>query len=106
MRCRSSWTGCGNEDYRTRTLGADRGYDTKDCVKTLRSRRVTPHVAQKKKLSAIDGHTTRQAGYSVSLRIRKRGRGGLRLDEDRRTRYRSVNRTGLTGYLVATEPTT
>ena len=33
---------------RPRTLGADRGYDTKDCVKDMRVRRVTPHVARKK----------------------------------------------------------
>ena len=102
MRCRRSWTGCD----RPRTLGADRGYDTKDCVKTLQSQRVTPHVARKKKHSAIDGRTTRHAGYGVSLRIRKRVEkifgwmktvGGLR-----RTRYRSVDRTGLAGYQVAT----
>jgi hypothetical protein len=92
--------------YRPRTLGADRGYDTKDCVKDMRNRRVTPHVARKKKHSAIDGRTTRPAGYGVSLRIRKRVEeifgwmktvGGLQ-----RTRYRGVDRTGLTGYLVAT----
>ncbi len=57
--------------YRPRTLGADRGYDTQDCVRDIRARRVTPHVAQKKKHSAIDGRTTRPAGYAVSLRIRK-----------------------------------
>jgi len=66
---------------------------------------VTPHVARKKH-SAIDGRTTRHAGYAVSLRIRKRVEevfgwmktvGGLR-----RTRYRGVERTGLAGYLVAT----
>ena len=28
------------------TLGADKGYDTRDCVQTLRAQRVTPHVAQ------------------------------------------------------------
>ena len=57
--------------YRPRTLRADRGYDTRDCVKDIRSRQVTPHVAQKKH-SAIDGRTTRHAGYGVSLRLRKR----------------------------------
>ena len=92
--------------YRPRTLGADRGYDTRDSVKDIRARWVTPHVAQKKKHSAIDGRTTRHAGYAVSLRIRKRVEevfgwmktvGGLR-----RTRYRGLARTGLAGYLVAT----
>ena len=71
----------------------------------MRARRVMPHVAQKKH-SAIDGRTTRHAGYAVSLRIRKRVEevfgwmktvGGLR-----RTRDRGVERTGLAGYLVAT----
>ena len=87
--------------------GGDRGYDTQDRVKDIRAQRMTPHVARKKKHSAIDGRTTRHAGYGVSLRLRKRGGGGLRPDERpvgglRRTRYRGVDRTGLAGYLVAT----
>jgi len=74
-------------------------------VRDIRARRVTPHVAQKQ-YSAIDGRTTRHAGYAVSLRLCKRVEevfgwmktvGGLR-----RTRYRGVDRTGLAGYLVAT----
>ena len=32
---------------------------------------MTPHVAQKAKSSAIDGRTTRHAGYAVSQRKRK-----------------------------------
>src|SRR5438105_15186859 len=47
------------------TLGADKGYDTKDHVAQLRERSVTPHVAQKKH-SAIDARTARHAGYKVS----------------------------------------
>ncbi|MCY4522064.1 MAG: transposase, partial [Caldilineaceae bacterium] len=75
-------------------------------VRDMRARQVTPHVAQKKQYSAIDGRTMRHAGYAVSLRLRKRVEeifgwmktvGGLR-----RTRYRGVARTGLAGYLVAT----
>jgi transposase len=53
------------------TLGADKNYDTKDHVAQLRDRKVTPHVAQKKN-SAIDGRTTRHAGYAVSQQKRKR----------------------------------
>lgn len=53
------------------TLGADKGYDTKDFVKGLRCLQTTPHVAQKK-YSAIDGRTTRHTGYKTSQRIRKR----------------------------------
>lgn len=56
------------------TLGADKAYDTADFVNELRSMRVTPHVAQNDagRSSAIDGRTTRHAGYDVSQRIRKR----------------------------------
>jgi transposase len=56
------------------TLGADKGYDAEDFVNELRSMRVTPHVAQntRGRRSAIDGRTTRHAGYAASQRIRKR----------------------------------
>jgi transposase len=54
------------------TLGADKAYDTSDFVADLRQMCVTPHVAQKIKGSAIDGRTTRHAGYAVSQRKRKR----------------------------------
>jgi hypothetical protein len=54
------------------TLGADKGYDTEDFVNELRSMNVTPHVAAKVAGSAIDGRTTRHAGYATSQRIRKR----------------------------------
>jgi transposase len=56
------------------TLGADKAYDTEDFVNELRSMKVTPHVAQNTngRSSAIDGRTTRHAGYTISQRIRKR----------------------------------
>ncbi len=56
------------------TLGADKAYDAEDFVNELRSMKVTPHVAQntRGRSSAIDGRTTRHAGYAVSQRIRKR----------------------------------
>jgi transposase len=53
------------------TLGADKGYDAADFVEELRTLNVRPHVAQKRH-SAIDGRTTRHAGYTTSQRIRKR----------------------------------
>ena len=53
------------------TVGADRGYDTADFVAGLRELGATPHVARKKRASAIDGRTTRHAGYAVSQRRRK-----------------------------------
>ena len=55
------------------TLGADKGYDTHDFVAQLRSRGVTPHVAQNdtRRRSAVDRRTTRHVGYGQSLRRRK-----------------------------------
>ena len=91
--------------FRPGTLGGDRGYDTRQCVKDMRDRGVTPHVAQRTH-SAIDGRTTRHSGYGVSQKIRKQVEeifgwmktvGGLR-----RTRHWGVERTGLDGYFVAT----
>ena len=82
------------------TLGSDKGYDTQDFVAEMRRLGVTPHVTQtnKQRRSALDGRTTRHAGYVVSLRIRKRIEevfgwmktvGGLR-----KTRHRGTERVG------------
>lgn len=56
------------------TLGADKNYDTRDCVDRLRCANATPHVTQNtsNRSSAIDGRTTRHEGYEVSQRFRKR----------------------------------
>ena len=56
------------------TLGADKAYDAAEFVKELRSMNVTPHIAQNdtNRRSAIDGRTTRHAGYDISQRKRKR----------------------------------
>ena len=56
------------------TVGADKGYDTRDFVEGLRWANVSPHVAQNQtnRRSAIDGRTTRHAGYAQSQRVRKR----------------------------------
>jgi transposase len=55
------------------TLGADKGYDSRDFVAALRGIDVTPHIAQNntRRRSAIDGRTTCHAGYAVSQRKRK-----------------------------------
>jgi transposase len=88
-----------------RSVGADKGYDTRECVATMRQRGVTPHVARKRLHSALDGRTSRHPGYALSQRARKRVEevfgwmktvGGFR-----RTRYHGLDRTGLAGYLVA-----
>lgn len=54
------------------TVGADRGYDQREFVATVRALGFTPHVAQvTHRTSAIDGRTTRHGGYGVSQRLRK-----------------------------------
>jgi hypothetical protein len=59
---------------RSRTVAADKGYDTRDFVAGVRELGLTPHVAQnnKSRRSAIDGRATRHVGHGVSQRIRKR----------------------------------
>lgn len=57
------------------TVGGDTNFDTRDFVGTNRELGITPHVAQfpttLRRGSAIDGRTTRHAGYVVSQRKRK-----------------------------------
>jgi transposase len=83
-----------------KTLGADKAYDAAGFVADLRERSVSPHLAQNTngRRSAIDGRTTRHAGYAVSQRIRKRieeifgwskSSAGLR-----KTRHRGLARVG------------
>ena len=94
--------------FRPRTLGADKGYDTNDCVADLRQRKVRPHVTQNTsgRRSAIDRRTTRHVGYAISQRKRPlveeifgwmKTIGGFR-----RTRFIGLERTQLAGYFVAT----
>ena len=80
------------------TLGADKGYDAQDFVNELHTMNIAPHVAAKVKGSAIDGRTTRRAGYKTSQIIRKRieevfgwtkSAAGLR-----KTRHRGLGRVG------------
>jgi transposase len=57
------------------TVGGDKGFDTADFVRECRNLRMTPHVAQnlaRRGGSAIDHRTTRQAGYRISQKKRKR----------------------------------
>jgi hypothetical protein len=55
------------------TLGADKAYDVAAFVADMRQKCVTPHVAEndKGRRSAIDGRTTRHAGYAQSQQRRK-----------------------------------
>jgi transposase len=62
------------------TLGADKTYDVTAFIEELRARQVTPHIAIDGRLSklgvkrktAVDGRTTRHAGYRASQICRKR----------------------------------
>jgi transposase len=56
------------------TVAGDKGFDTAEFVRECRNLRVTPHVAQNLagRRSAIDGRTTRQVGYRISQKKRKR----------------------------------
>jgi IS5 family transposase len=82
------------------TLGADRGYDTRDFVARLRSLGVIPHVAQNltRQASAIDRRTTRHVGYTASQYTRKRIEevfGWIKtVALLRKTRHRGVRRVG------------
>lgn len=90
------------------TLGADAGYDVAAFVAAVRNRGITPHIAQTRdhrRRSALDGRTTRHAGYEISQRIRKRVEeifgwaktvGGMR-----KTRFRGKARTQHAVHLVA-----
>jgi IS5 family transposase len=83
------------------TVGADKGYDTKDFVAECRNLGVTPHVAQNTKRrggSAVDERTTRHAGYAVSQRKRKRieeSFGWLKtIALMRKVRHRGIRKVG------------
>lgn len=89
------------------TLGADKGYDTREFVAQCRERNVTPHVAQTsdaRRDSAIDGRTTTHAGFAVSQRVRKRVEeifgwmktvGGFR-----KTRYVGIGANQIAAYMI------
>ncbi len=83
------------------TLGADKGYDARDFVMELRELNVRPHVARNTsgRRSAIDGRTTRHAGYAMSQRARKRVEeafGWIKTVAGlRQTRFRGLERVDL-----------
>ena len=91
------------------TMAADKGYDTQDFVREMRDMNVTPHVAQNHNRnggSAIDGRTTRHAGYKVSQQKRKRVEevfGWLKtVGMLRKTRHRGVFKVGWVFTFAAT----
>ncbi len=90
------------------SLGADKGYDTREFVAECRARNVTPHVAQNittNRGSMIDGRTSRSPAYAISQRVRKRVEeifgwmktvGGFR-----KTRYVGLGANQLAAYMIA-----
>lgn len=54
------------------TVGEDRGYDVKAHVEAVQGLGVIPHVAAKRKSSAIPDDIRQSEGYAISLKIRKR----------------------------------
>ena len=56
------------------TVGADKGYHTRDFRDGCRGAGITPHLAQNttRQRSSIDGRTTHHRGYATSQRVRKR----------------------------------
>ena len=53
------------------TVGGDKNFDVATFVAAVRDLAITPHVAQKAVGTAIDGRTTRHAGYAISQQKRK-----------------------------------
>lgn len=91
------------------TVGADRGYDTRDFVADCRELGVTPHVAQHqsaRRSSAIDQRTARHPGYGISQTIRMRIEsifGWLKtIAGCRRTRFRGLRCTQFAAHLAGT----
>jgi len=86
------------------TVGADKGYDTRDFVTACREMNVTPHVARRK-WSIVDERTTRHEGYRLSQRIRKRIEeifGWIKtVGGGRKLRYKGVERNHLWAEMTA-----
>lgn len=90
------------------TVGADKGYDTKDFIEDCRERNVTPHVARnitKHRGSNIDDRTVGHVGYAISQRVRKRIEevfGWLKtVGNFRKTRYIGLGANQLAAHLLA-----
>jgi transposase len=79
------------------TMGGDKGYDSQAFVAQARELNAAPHVAQKEH-SAIDGRTTRHAGYAISQWKRKAVEqvfGWMKtVGNLRKTRHRGTERVG------------
>lgn len=94
-------------DRQPSSLGGGKNYHTKAFVNGCRERGAKPHVAtiKNRRTPGLDGRTLSSRGYETSQRIRKRIEeifgwmktvGGFR-----KTRYRGIERTQQSGWLVA-----
>lgn len=95
------------------SVGADKGYDTRDFVAALMTRSIDPHIARNaydtgkaRRASAVPADVAASPGYAISQRKRKlieEGFGWMKMIGGlRRTRYRGIARTQLSAYLTAT----
>jgi len=86
------------------TVGADKGYDTRDFVTACREMKVTPHVARRQ-WSIVDKRTTRHAAYQLSQRVRKRIEeifGWIKtVGGGRKLRYKGIERNQLWAELTS-----
>lgn len=93
-----------NRGFTPQTVGADKGYHTREFVEGLREQGIVPHCARKERQKTL--HVLLTAAHAVSQRLRKRieeifgwakTTGGFR-----KSRYRGVERTHAQGqYVVA-----
>ncbi|MGH7908988.1 MAG: IS5 family transposase [Thermodesulfobacteriota bacterium] len=88
------------------TLGADKGYHTKQFVARLRKKHIVPHIAriEGRSTPGLDSRTSRHEGYRISQRKRKRIEeifgwmktvGGFR-----KSRFVGIAKTQLAAYMV------
>ena len=80
------------------TLGADKAYDVRGFIESLRALKITPHIAAKVRYGTIDARTTRHRGYAVSQTKRKMVEqifGWMKtVGLMRKTRHRGLRRVG------------
>jgi hypothetical protein len=91
-----------DRDFNPKTVGADKGYHTKEFVQELQAEGIAAHPALKKGQDVLS--VVMDEGYTISQKIRKRIEevfgwskvtGGFR-----KTRYRGVERTDAAGQMV------
>lgn len=96
-----------NRGFEPKSVGADKGYHTKNFVRGCRERGIAPHVAAHpgRKTPGLDGRTRRSRGYQASQKVRKRIEQIFGWTKTagafRKSRYKGYARTGLCAHFVA-----